>query len=153
MGVREGSHRLPLTPHRKHQGSLNPEHPKYKEGVAPPQPQQSLCPSKLRGGRFYHGHTKSQPQTIPHNICPIRRHIYSFALRHMVTHKTCQVPFQALGIRSGTRWMWSLAHWRGHISQPHTAQSPHQKHICHQPHNAMPCQHPTSQPPAHSYTS
>lgn len=72
---------------------------------------------------------------------------YSFALRHMVTLNTCQVPFPALGLRRRTGRMWPPAPGRGHVSQPHTAQSPHQKHLCHQPPNGTPCQHPASQPP------
>lgn len=68
-----------------------------------------------------HNHTNHTPQHLSY-----QRHIYSFALRHMVTPDLCQVPFRGLGIRRGTRGMWSLAHG-GDTSHNHTQYSHHTK--------------------------
>ena len=103
VGVVEGVHRLtpiPIPSIKVSCFSTQITTAKYKEGIAPPQPQKSLCTPKLRAGRFHQGNDK--PQATPQKRLSHQRHIFSLFLRHMVTPTVSQVPFKVPGTRRET---------------------------------------------------
>lgn len=68
VGDREGSHSLTPTPNP----SIEAQSSLSIRWGGPPQPQEPLGSPKRREQRFYQGHSKSQPQTTPHDTHPIR---------------------------------------------------------------------------------
>lgn len=117
-------------PQPKHRGSvlLHPEHPKYKEGVAPTTAPVTPRFSKTERREILSGSqqittAKHTPQYPSH-----QGHMCSFALRCQVTFK---VPGQGEQQDGGGHWPPGGGTHHSHTQHRHQPQSPHQRHIRH----------------------
>lgn len=126
-------------PQSTHRGLvlLHPEHPKYKEGVAPTRAPVTPRFFKTERRQILPG----SQQTTAANHSPQhpshQRHICSLALG-------CQVTFKVPGSRGTAGWRRSRPPGGG-THHSHTQHSHHTKNTpVPWPLNVMPCQHPTS---------
>lgn len=110
-------------PQAKHRGSVlpHPEHPKYKEGVAPTTAPVTPRFSKTERREILSG---SQQITTANHNSKAHPSISVPSGAHVFLRSQVSGDLQGARTRGTTGWRRSLASWRWHTSQSHAALSP-----------------------------